>query len=82
MYLPMPARRAASPNSTFREVQIGKKIVAVDEDVVLRKPFGQLKRFRKVDVEDQGPKLLIVAPMSGHFATLLRGTVAAHDSQA
>ncbi|MEO8618974.1 MAG: polyhydroxyalkanoate depolymerase [Sphingomicrobium sp.] len=63
------------PEFNISEVQIGKKIVAVDEDVVLRKPFGQLKRFRKVDVENQGPKLLIVAPMSGHFATLLRGTV-------
>ncbi len=63
------------PEFNITEVQVGKKIVAVDEDVVLRKPFGQLKRFRKVDVESQGPKLLIVAPMSGHFATLLRGTV-------
>jgi poly(3-hydroxybutyrate) depolymerase len=48
--------------------------VAIVEDVVLRKSFGQLKRFRRVGVEG-GPKLLIVAPMSGHYATLLRGTV-------
>jgi len=48
--------------------------VAVTEEIVLRKPFGQLKRFRREGVEG-GPKLLIVAPMSGHFATLLRGTV-------
>lgn len=48
--------------------------VAIVEDVVLRKPFGQLKRFRRVGIEG-GPKLLIVAPMSGHYATLLRGTV-------
>lgn len=38
-----------------------------------RKPFGQLKHFRRVGAPD-APKLLIVAPMSGHFATLLRGT--------
>lgn len=63
------------PEFNISEVQVGKKIVAVDEEVVVRKPFGQLKRFRKVDVKEQGPKLLIVAPMSGHFATLLRGTV-------
>jgi poly(3-hydroxybutyrate) depolymerase len=50
------------------------RTVRVDEDVVLRKPFGQLKRFRREGVEG-GPKLLIVAPMSGHYATLLRGTV-------
>ncbi len=48
--------------------------VAVTEEIVLRKPFGQLKRFRREGVEG-GPKLLIVAPMSGHYATLLRGTV-------
>lgn len=48
--------------------------VAVREEIVLRKPFGQLKRFRREGVEG-GPKLLIVAPMSGHYATLLRGTV-------
>ncbi|OYX38864.1 MULTISPECIES: polyhydroxyalkanoate depolymerase [unclassified Sphingomonas] len=48
--------------------------VAIDEQVVLRKPFGQLKRFAREGVTG-GPKLLIVAPMSGHYATLLRGTV-------
>ena len=49
--------------------------VAVTEEVVLRKPFGQLKRFVR-DVKDRDdPRILIVAPMSGHFATLLRGTV-------
>ncbi len=48
--------------------------VAVREEIVLQKPFGQLKRFVREGVEG-GPRLLIVAPMSGHFATLLRGTV-------
>ena len=48
--------------------------VAVHEEVVLRKPFGQLKRFVREGVSG-GPKLMIVAPMSGHYATLLRGTV-------
>ena len=48
--------------------------VAVREEIVLQMPFGQLKRFVKEGVED-APRLLIVAPMSGHFATLLRGTV-------
>ena len=46
----------------------------VHEEIVLRKPFGQLKHFRKEGVP-AGPKLLMVAPMSGHYATLLRGTV-------
>ena len=54
--------------------EIDGKQVAVHEEIVLRKPFGQLKHFVREGVEG-GPKLLIVAPMSGHFATLLRGTV-------
>jgi poly(3-hydroxybutyrate) depolymerase len=53
---------------------VDDKEVRVHEDVVLRKPFGQLKRFVREGV-DAGPRLLIVAPMSGHYATLLRGTV-------
>jgi poly(3-hydroxybutyrate) depolymerase len=50
------------------------KTVPVQEEILLRKPFGQLKRFRREGL-DGGPRLLIVAPMSGHYATLLRGTV-------
>ena len=62
------------PAFGITETTVGRKVVAVDEDVALRKPFGNLLHFRKEGVEGQ-PKLLIVAPMSGHFATLLRGTV-------
>jgi poly(3-hydroxybutyrate) depolymerase len=63
------------PEFGINEVQVGKKLVQVDEDIELRKLFGQLKHFRKVDAS-AGEPLLIVAPMSGHYATLLRGTVA------
>jgi poly(3-hydroxybutyrate) depolymerase len=70
--------RASAPHGKpefgIEQVLVGKKPVAVDEDIELRKPFGQLKHFRKVDAEP-GEPLLIVAPMSGHYATLLRGTV-------
>ena len=62
------------PEFGIVEARVGRKIVAVNEDIVLRKAFGQLKYFRKVDAESGRP-LLIVAPMSGHYATLLRGTV-------
>ncbi len=62
------------PEFGIKEVAVGRKLVAVSEEIVLTKPFGRLKHFKKDGVEDQ-PKLLIVAPMSGHFATLLRGTV-------
>jgi poly(3-hydroxybutyrate) depolymerase len=55
------------------------KRVTVTEEIALRKPFGQLKRFRRADQNgnfiENSPRLLIVAPMSGHYATLLRGTV-------
>ncbi len=50
------------------------KHVHVSTHIEARKPFGQLKHFVKEGVEGQ-PKLLIVAPMSGHFATLLKDTV-------
>ena len=49
--------------------------VAVSEEIVLRKPFGQLKRFNRAIAGRKDPKVLIIAPMSGHYATLLRGTV-------
>jgi poly(3-hydroxybutyrate) depolymerase len=50
------------------------KSLAVREVVEARKPFGQLKHFIHAGAKG-APKLLIVAPMSGHYATLLRGTV-------
>ncbi|HEY0085476.1 MAG TPA: polyhydroxyalkanoate depolymerase [Allosphingosinicella sp.] len=62
------------PEFGFDTTVVEGKTVRVTEEIVLRKPFGQLKRFRREGVEG-GPRLLIVAPMSGHYATLLRGTV-------
>jgi poly(3-hydroxybutyrate) depolymerase len=62
------------PAFGLNETIVAGKTVAVREEIVLQKPFGQLKRFVREGVEG-GPKLLIVAPMSGHYATLLRGTV-------
>ena len=48
---------------------------AVSEKVVFEKPFCTLRHFRRAGLPKGAPKLLIVAPMSGHYATLLRGTV-------
>jgi poly(3-hydroxybutyrate) depolymerase len=62
------------PEFGIDSVVVDGRTVAVSEEIVLRKAFGQLKRFRREGVET-GPKLLIVSPMSGHYATLLRGTV-------
>ena len=62
------------PEFGFDRIIVNGREVAVHEEIALRRPFGQLKHFRREGVEG-GPKLLIVAPMSGHYATLLRGTV-------
>lgn len=62
------------PDYGITEVIAGGRPVAVREEPVLRTPFGTLLRFAKEGVERQ-PPLLIAAPMSGHFATLLRDTV-------
>lgn len=55
-------------------VDVDGRHLPVTEHNVARKPFGQLKHFTYEGSEAK-PKLLICAPMSGHFATLLRGTV-------
>lgn len=62
------------PEFGIHSVRVGRKEVRVDEQILIRKPFGQLKRFAK-EGRGKGPHLLIVAPMSGHYSTLLRGTV-------
>lgn len=48
----------------------------VTEAIVMRRPFCDLKNFRREGLPADAPRLLVVAPMSGHYATLLRGTVA------
>lgn len=70
------------PDFGIRSVTVGHREVGVTEEVVRRTPFCSLVRFRK-DIQVQEPRVLVVAPMSGHFATLLRGTcqtmLAEHD---
>jgi poly(3-hydroxybutyrate) depolymerase len=63
------------PEFGLHETVVKGRKVKVHEEVLVREPFGQLKRFVRTGVADKDPPLLIVAPMSGHFATLLRGTV-------
>ncbi|MGF7154478.1 polyhydroxyalkanoate depolymerase [Novosphingobium gossypii] len=71
---------AASPRGKpafdIETTTVGGKIHPVTESIVLHKPFGNLLRFTHPGLAADAPKLLIVAPMSGHYATLLRGTVA------
>lgn len=62
------------PDYDIGTVMVGNRELAVSEEVVYATPFGSLLRFRK-EGGPEHPRLLLVAPMSGHFATLLRATV-------
>jgi poly(3-hydroxybutyrate) depolymerase len=64
----------ARPDYGITTVRSGGREMAVRQEVVCATPFATLLRFAKEGAPPQ-PKLLVVAPMSGHFATLLRGTV-------
>lgn len=72
-------RRYAKPEFGLPRTQIGEHSVPVHEEIVWKKPFCNLLHFQRVLPVGHGqdPKILIVAPMSGHYATLLRGTVEA-----
>ncbi len=74
-------RRYGKPSFDIAATEVNGKPVAVIEHDVFKKPFCALKHFQKVWPKGMKPvkqdKLLIVAPMSGHYATLLRGTVEA-----
>jgi polyhydroxyalkanoate depolymerase len=62
------------PAYGITRVKAGNQDVAVHEEAAMKTPFGTLLHFRK-EMEARGPKVLVVAPLSGHFATLLRNTV-------
>lgn len=64
----------ARPSFDIDTVRVGNADVAVTEEAALTTPFGTLLRFRK-DTGVVQPRVLLVAPLSGHFATLLRSTV-------
>lgn len=68
--------RYAKPEFGIECTIVGGKQVTIYEEIVTEKPFCRLLHFKKHGKISQ-PKLLLVAPMSGHHATLLRGTVEA-----
>jgi len=70
-------RRYGKPSFGITEAPVGGRSFAITERRVLRKPFCDLLHFSKEENDAGQKKLLIVAPMSGHYATLLRGTVEA-----
>jgi poly(3-hydroxybutyrate) depolymerase len=62
------------PPFGIKSVLVGNRTVAVAEEAAISTPFATLLHFRK-EIETPQPRVLLVAPMSGHFATLLRPTV-------
>jgi poly(3-hydroxybutyrate) depolymerase len=63
------------PAYGIASVMVGKKEYAITEEAAMALPFGTLLHFRKdLPVGESQPKVLLVAPLSGHFATLLRDT--------
>jgi poly(3-hydroxybutyrate) depolymerase len=72
-------RRYGKPTFGLDEIEAEGFVYPVLEDVVWSRPFCNLLRFVRPGFPggEEQPKLLIVAPMSGHYATLLRGTVEA-----
>ncbi|MGD0719526.1 MAG: polyhydroxyalkanoate depolymerase [Roseiarcus sp.] len=72
-------RRYGKPEFGFARTIVGGVSVPVREEVVWERPFCSLLHFVREGAQFVAPqpKLLIVAPMSGHYATLLRGTVEA-----
>jgi poly(3-hydroxybutyrate) depolymerase len=71
-------KRHRKPSFGLHHTVIGGEEVAVKETVVVHKPFCNLLNFHRdlpATVAQPQPKVLVVAPMSGHYATLLRGTV-------
>jgi poly(3-hydroxybutyrate) depolymerase len=73
-------RRYGKPEFGLDLVELDGVSTPVVEEVVLTKPFCELLHFRRdsdAAAAREDPKVLIIPPMSGHFSTLLRGTVEA-----
>src|SRR4029077_13505763 len=64
-------QRYEKPQFNILSVEVDGIALAVEESVVLDKPFGQLLRFAR-EGSAELPKVLLFAPLSGHYATLLR----------
>ena len=73
-------RRYNKPEFGLHETLVDGKPVPVQERIIWKKPFCNLIHFERAigsGKRPSDPKILVVAPMSGHYATLLRGTVEA-----
>jgi len=68
-------QRYEKPAFNLPTTEFQRQTVSIVEEIVIDKPFCELRHFRKEGVKKDGPIVLIVAPLSGHYATLLRDTV-------
>jgi poly(3-hydroxybutyrate) depolymerase len=68
-------RRYGKPEWGIATTEIGRKQVPVTVETAMQRSYCQLLHFRRDIKRNKDPRLLIVAPLSGHYATLLRGTV-------
>lgn len=72
-------RRYGKPEFGIETISVNDKSYAVQQDTVLEKPFCNIECFTIPDLpkslQSKRKKILMVAPMSGHYSTLLRGTV-------
>ena len=68
-------RRYEKPGWAIPETVVDGKTVAVTIEPAIAKPFCNLLHFRRDTKKRQDPRVLVVAPLSGHHATLLRDTV-------
>ncbi|WP_045859736.1 polyhydroxyalkanoate depolymerase [Teredinibacter purpureus] len=79
-------RRYAKPEWGIASTEINEQTIAITERIIWSKPFCRLLHFERnidqlrsaqSDAVTAHPRVLLVAPMSGHYATLLRSTVEA-----
>jgi poly(3-hydroxybutyrate) depolymerase len=68
-------RYVKKPEFNVDSINVDGEDVKVYQTTVLKKPFCHLVRFAKENGKKREPRVLIIAPVSGHFATLLRDTV-------
>ncbi|MEJ1997603.1 MAG: polyhydroxyalkanoate depolymerase, partial [Maritimibacter sp.] len=71
------ARMAAKPDWGIESVLgADERDHVVSAETIVEKPFGNLIHFKAQGREPMARRILLIAPMSGHYATLLRSTVA------
>jgi poly(3-hydroxybutyrate) depolymerase len=68
-------RTYEKPSFGLTCVHHAEERIPVSERIIIETPFCRLVRFEKGDGRESGPKVLVVAPLSGHYATLVRETI-------